>query len=58
MPVANLTIYLHIPGCDSLKEKRGFIKSILTRISREFNIACSEMDAHDSWEEAVLGFVR
>jgi uncharacterized protein YlxP (DUF503 family) len=57
MPVANLTIYLHIPGCDSLKEKRGFVKSILTRVSRELNIACSEMGEHDRWQEAVLGFV-
>lgn len=57
MPVANLTLFIHIPGCLSLKEKRGFIKSILTRVSREFNIACAEMDAQDRWQESVLGFV-
>lgn len=57
MPVAYMTLYLYIPGCTSLKEKRGHIKSILARLNREYNVACAEMNAHDRWQESVLGVV-
>lgn len=52
--VATLTIHLHIPGCSSLKEKRGFIKPLISRLHREFNISVAEMDLQDQWQEAVI----
>jgi uncharacterized protein YlxP (DUF503 family) len=42
--LAILTIHLHLPGCASLKEKRGRIKPIMTRLRREFNLSVAEMD--------------
>jgi uncharacterized protein YlxP (DUF503 family) len=53
--LATLTIHLHLPACSSLKEKRGRIKPLISRLHREFNISVSEMDLQDTWQEAVIG---
>ena len=52
--IATLTIHLHIPGCASLKEKRGFIKPLMARLHREFNISVAEMGLQDRWQETIL----
>jgi uncharacterized protein YlxP (DUF503 family) len=52
--IATLTIHLHIPGCSSLKEKRGMIKPLVSRLHREFNISVAEMGLQDKWQEAVI----
>ena len=52
--LATLTTHLHIPGCASLKEKRGQIKPLISRLRREFNISVAEMDLQDTWQEAVI----
>jgi uncharacterized protein YlxP (DUF503 family) len=49
-----LTLYLHIPGCASLKEKRRRIKPLLARIHREFNVSTAEVDLNDTWQSAVI----
>ena len=54
MAIATLTIHLHIPGCSSLKEKRGYIKPLISRLHREFNVSVAEMDLQDKWQEAVI----
>ncbi len=53
--LAILTIHLHLPGCASLKEKRGRIKPLMARLQREFNLSVAEMGAQDAWQEAVIG---
>jgi hypothetical protein len=53
--IATLTIHLHLPGCASLKEKRGRIKPLISRLHREFNVSVAEMDLQDKWQEAVIG---
>ncbi|MDQ2693162.1 MAG: DUF503 domain-containing protein [Chloroflexota bacterium] len=52
--IATLTIHLHLPGGASLKEKRGRIKPLLSRLHREFNVSVAEMDLQDSWQETVI----
>ncbi len=52
---ATLTIHLHLPGCGSLKEKRGRIKPLIARLHREFNVSVAEMDLQDKWQETVIG---
>jgi uncharacterized protein YlxP (DUF503 family) len=52
--IATLTIHLHIPTCSSLKEKRGYIKPLISRLHREFNVSVAEMDLQDTWQEAVI----
>lgn len=54
MPVGLLTVYLQLPGCSSLKEKRGRLKPLLARLQRHFNVSAAEMDHLDAWGEAVI----
>ena len=49
-----LTLHLHLPGCASLKEKRGRLKPLLARLHRQFNVSAAEMDLQDKWQEAVI----
>ena len=49
-----LSFHLRIPGCNSLKEKRGQLKPLLHRLHREFNVSVAEMDLQDMWREAVV----
>jgi uncharacterized protein YlxP (DUF503 family) len=55
MHIALCTIELRLPGNGSLKGKRSVIKSIVTRIGREYNVSIAEVDAQDLWQQAVLG---
>lgn len=49
-----LTLHINIPGCASLKEKRGRLKPLLARLHRQFNVSTAEMDLQDKWSEAVI----
>ena len=55
MHIGVCTIELRLPGNSSLKRKRSVVKSITTRVSREFNVSIAEVDAQDVWQRAVLG---
>jgi hypothetical protein len=55
MPVGYLTLYLRLPGCVSLKEKRSRLKPLLARLHREFNVSVAEMERNNAWQEAILG---
>ncbi len=52
--VGLLTLHLRLPGCASLKEKRGRLKPLLHRLHREFNVSSAEMNLQDKWQEAVV----
>jgi uncharacterized protein YlxP (DUF503 family) len=52
--LATLTIHLHLATCASLKEKRGRLKPLISRLHREFNVSVAEMDLQDKWQEAVI----
>ncbi|MEA3351333.1 MAG: DUF503 domain-containing protein [Chloroflexota bacterium] len=54
MIIGLLTIYIHIPGCSSLKEKRSRLKPLLARLHREFNISAAEIDHNDVWQSAAI----
>jgi uncharacterized protein YlxP (DUF503 family) len=54
MVIGVLTLHLLLPGCQSLKDKRGRIKPVLARLHREFNISVAEIDRLDMWQETVL----
>lgn len=53
--LAVLTVHLHLPGCASLKEKRGHIKPLLARLHREFNVSTAELGLQDAHQQAFLG---
>ena len=52
--LATLTIHLRLPLCSSLKEKRGRIKPLISRLHREFNVSVAEMDLQGKWTETVI----
>jgi len=49
-----LTLHIQLPGCNSLKEKRGRLKPLLARLHKEFNLSVAEMDLQDKWRESIL----
>jgi uncharacterized protein YlxP (DUF503 family) len=57
MHIAALTIELHIPGCQSLKQKRSRLKPLLARLHKEFNISAAEIAGNDSHTLAVIACV-
>ena len=52
--IGTLTVHLHLPTCSSLKEKRGRLKPLLSRLHREFNVSAAEMELQDRWQESVI----
>lgn len=54
MPVGILTLHLQIPGCTSLKEKRGRLKPLMARLHHQFNVSVAEMDHQDAWQESLI----
>ena len=55
MHVATLHLHLHIPGCRSLKEKRGHLRPLVSRLRKDFNVSVSEVDKQDLHQSALLG---
>ncbi|MGD2077840.1 MAG: DUF503 domain-containing protein [Chloroflexota bacterium] len=54
MHVITCVITLQLYGVDSLKDKRRVLKSIRTRLTRQFNVAIAEIDNHDTWQTSVI----
>jgi uncharacterized protein len=57
MPVGLLTLELHIPDAQSLKDKRQVVRSLKDKLRREFNVAVAELEHHDVWQRSVIGVV-
>jgi uncharacterized protein YlxP (DUF503 family) len=57
MPVAYLTLEIHIEGAHSLKDKRQVVRSLKDRLRNSFNISIAEIEATDLWQRATLGVV-
>ncbi len=57
MVIGACTIELHLPCNGSLKGKRSVLKSMISRLRREFNVSIAEVDLHDVWQSAVIGVV-
>lgn len=45
---------LHLPACQSLKDKRAVIKSLKDRLHNRFNVSAAETAHHDLWQRAEL----
>ena len=57
MTVGLLTLELHIPDAQSLKDKRQIVRSLKDRLRGQFNVAVSELEYHDTWQRSVVGVV-
>ncbi len=45
---------LHLPGCHSLKDKRGVLKPLTTTLRRSLNVSVAETDHQDLWQRAEI----
>jgi uncharacterized protein YlxP (DUF503 family) len=57
MTVGLLTLELHIPQAQSLKDKRQFLRSLKDKLRGHFNVAVSELEYHETWQRSVIGIV-
>lgn len=57
MVIGAVCVRLHLPGCASLKEKRGRLKPLLARLPKEFNLAVAEVGLNDVWQSAEIALV-
>jgi uncharacterized protein YlxP (DUF503 family) len=57
MPIGLLTLDLHIPDAQSLKDKRQVLRSLKDRLRAQFNVAVAELDHHEVWQRSVVGIV-
>jgi len=54
MAIGVLRLHLHLPGCSSLKEKRGRLQPLMNKLRREFNLSVAEVDHQDVWRSAGI----
>ena len=54
MIVAITTWDLHLPACQSLKEKRGVLKPLTAGLRRTLNVSVAETGHQDLWQRAEI----
>ncbi len=57
MPIAFLTLELHIEAAQSLKDRRQVVRSLKDRLRTTFNISVAELDGAELWNRATIGVV-
>ncbi len=55
MIVGAAVVEIHIHGSQSLKQKRGVVRSITRRVRNRFNLSVAEVGGQDTWQRALLG---
>ena len=56
MHVGALEVELHIAASGSLKDKRAVVRHLVEVSRRRFGVSASEVDHHDRWQRAGIGF--
>jgi len=55
--IALLTLDIHIPHAQSLKDKRMVVRSLKDRLRTKFNVSVSEDDHQDLWQRSQVSVV-
>jgi len=55
MLIGVAVIELRVHASQSLKAKRGVVRSISTRLRNRFNVSVNEVGGQGTWQRAVLG---
>ena len=55
MNVAVCVVTLRLLDAHSLKEKRGLLQSLMTRLRGRFNVSIAEVEGQDDIHQGVLG---
>ena len=56
MAIVLLTVDVHLPFAQSLKDKRMILRGVKDR-AKKFNVSVAEVDHHDLWQRATLAVV-
>ncbi len=54
--VGLLSVEMHLPMCQSLKDKRMVLRSVKDRL-KKLNVAVAEVEHLDRWQRAGIGIV-
>ena len=54
MIIAIQTWELHLPGCHSLKQKRGILRPLTVDLRRSLNVSVAETGHQDLWQRAEI----
>lgn len=57
MPIAFLTLEIHIEAAQSIKDRRQVVRSMKDRLRTGFNVSVAELDAAELWNRATIGVV-
>ena len=57
MKIGRFQIVVRIPMANSLKDKRGYIKGMIHKLTRKYNVSIAEVGDNDDWNRAILGMV-
>lgn len=55
MIVGAALIEMHVHGSQSLKAKRGVVRSIVGRVRNRFNLSVAEVGGQGTWQSVQLG---
>lgn len=55
--IGSLTVEIHIPQANSLKQKRQVVRSLKDRLRSKFNVSVAEVDHLDKWQRCTLEIV-
>lgn len=54
MVVGLLVVQIHVPGSQSLKDKRQVVRRIKDRVKNRFNVSVAETDGQNTWQQCEL----
>jgi len=57
MPIGLITLKIHLPYAQSLKDKRMVLRKVKDRLRARFNVSVAELDHQDVWQRSVVGVV-
>jgi uncharacterized protein YlxP (DUF503 family) len=57
MVIGLLSLDIHFPYSQSLKDKRKELNSLKGRIRQKYNVALAELDYQDTWQRTKIGIV-
>ena len=55
MSLCYLEIKVDLPLSQNIKDKRGILKSLISRVPNKFNVSIAEIGLHDYWKSSLIG---